>query len=200
MFLKKIDFLYPPVTLYRKEELHHSSIFSQILTIITYLIIIILGLNFFSNFISKKNPSAYYFNRYVEDDGFYPINSSSIFNFIQIIDSESSNADPIYFDSIRIIGALQIIDLYLQDLNLSKYNHWIYDYCNNDTDIKGIEDIISNVNFKNSACIRKYFNKNEQKYYNTNEKGLYGLQLKKVLHILIELFMELLLNNVEMIL
>ena len=55
MFLKKIDFLSPPVTLYRKEELRHSSIFSGILTIITYLIIIILGLNYFSNFISKKN-------------------------------------------------------------------------------------------------------------------------------------------------
>ena len=164
----------------------------------TYLIIIIIGLNFFSNFISKKNPSAYYFNRYVEDAGFYPINSSSIFNFIQIIDSKSSIADPIDFDSIRIIGAQQIIDSYLQDQNLSKYNHWIYDYCNNDSYIKGIEDITSNVYFKNSACIRKYFNKEKQKYYNTNEKGLYGLQLKKVLHILIEFFMELLLKNVEM--
>ena len=180
MFFKKIDFLSPPITLYRKEELCHSSIFSGILTIISYLILIIIGLYYFIDFIQRKNFSAYYFNRYIEDAGFYPLNSSAIFSFIQIIDSKTANADPIDFDSIRIIGFNEeVIDNLTFDKNLSNFNHWYYGYCNNDSDIKGIEDIVYSARFTNSACIRKYFNKTEQKYYNTSEKGFIWPSIEK---------------------
>ena len=73
MFFKKIDLLSPPITLYRKEELCHSSIFSRILTIISYTALIIIGLYLLSDIIEMKNPIACYFNRYVEDAGYYPI-------------------------------------------------------------------------------------------------------------------------------
>ena len=171
MFFNKIDLISPPITLYRKGELSHSSIFSGILTLLSYLTLFIIGVYLFSDIIERKNPTAYFFNQYIEDAGFFPINSSSIFNYIQIINSENSNPDPIDFDSIRIIGSRQIIETYFKGQNISEFDHWVYGYCNNDTDIRGIENVISSSSFTNSACIRKYFNKNEHKYYNTDEKG-----------------------------
>ena len=171
MFFKKFDYLSPLITLYRNEKLRHTSIFSGILTIISYLTLIIIGFYFLLDIIEMKNPTAYYFNRFTENAGFYPINSSSLFSYIQVLDTETSVADPIDFDSIRIIGAQRGVDSYLENHNLLNYNHWVYGNCNNDSDIKGIEDISYYQRFINSACIRKYFNKNEQKYYNTNEKG-----------------------------
>ena len=171
MFFKKIDFLSPKITLYNNGELRHSSIFSGILTLLLYVIVVAVGIVLSLDAIQKINPSAFYFNGYEEDAGFFPLNSSSIFHYIKIINTESNNVDPIDFDSVRIIGLIQTIDIYsTSDKNLLNLTHWIYGNCN-DNDIKGIENLINEVNFKNAACIRKYFNKEEQKYYNTSEKG-----------------------------
>ena len=84
----------------------------------------------------------------------------------------SGNADPIDYDSIRIIGLTIQINLYAEsNRNLSNITHWVYGSCNNDSDIKGIESLIKDDIYKNSACVRKYYNKEEQKYYSTDEKG-----------------------------
>ena len=65
----------------------------------------------------------------------------------------------------HIIKQLFDVVNYLQDKNLSRYDHWLYGICNNDTDTKGIGHLIYYKYFENSACIRKYFNSTEQKYY-----------------------------------
>ena len=167
-----MDFLSPKITLWRNGELRHSSTFSGILTILSYITVIVIGIILSLDPLQKKNPSAFYFNGYVEDAGFFPINSSSIFNFIQIMNSKNGQLDPIDYDSVRIIGLRKAINMYsTSDRNLSNLDHWIYGNCNKDSDIKGIENIITDDIYKNSACVKKYFNKDEQKYYNTNEKG-----------------------------
>ena len=43
MFFKKIDFLTPPITLFYKGDEAHSSVFSGIISLITYSIIFIFG-------------------------------------------------------------------------------------------------------------------------------------------------------------
>ena len=60
-------------------------------------------------------------------------------------------------------------DLYLNDKNLSKIDHWIYGFCNNETDTEGISHLIKYNFFENSACIKKYFNSKEQRYYDTGD-------------------------------
>ena len=84
-----MNLLSPPITLYYKGENSHPSIFSAILTIIVYIIISIFGVHYGLEFINKENPTAYFFNRYIEDAGKYPLNASSIFHFIQIMTSGS---------------------------------------------------------------------------------------------------------------
>ena len=77
--------------------------------------------------------------------------------------------DGIDFTIFRIIGLDTYYETYLYDKNLSKYDHWLYGKCNNQTDTEGISHLISYDFFEKSACIKKYFNSTEQKYYNTNE-------------------------------
>ena len=172
MFFRKLDFLSPPITLYYKGDQSHSSILSGILTIIGYSICLAFALIYAIQFINKDNPQVYYYNRYIEDAGEFPLNSSSMFHFIQIIDTSTNIPDIMDFDVLTIIGIEETIDLYQENNNLTNYNHWLYGPCNNSTDIKEIDNNLITFNhFTESACIRKYYNKEEKKYYNTNDKN-----------------------------
>ena len=172
MFLKNVDYLSPKITLYNQGEIRHSSIFSGILTSLVYAIVVAIGIYLSCDVIQRKSPSAFYFNGYKEDAGFFPLNSSSIFHYIEIINTETGNTDPVDYDSIRIIGLMQTIDLYsASNKNLSNLTHWIYGSCDINKDVKGIANLLKRDNFQNAACVRKYFNIKEQKYYNTDEKG-----------------------------
>ena len=171
MFIRKLDCLSPDITLYYKGEFSHSSIFSGILTIIVYSICLTFTIVYAINFFNKSNPQVCYYNRYVEDAGEFPVNSSSMFNFIQIMDTVKNIPDIIDFDLITIIGIQETVDIYQEKNDLYKYNHWIYGPCNNSTDTEGIHELINFDHFTESACIRKYYDKNEKKYYNTDEQN-----------------------------
>ena len=171
MFIRKLDFLSPAITLYYKGDNSHSSIFSGVLTIIVYSICFTFAIFYAIQFINKANPRVCYYNRYVEDAGEFPVNSSSMFNFIQILDTVKNTPSPVDFDLLTIIGLEETVDIYQDKNNLTEYNHWLYGKCNNSTDVVGINSLINFEFFTESACIRKYYNKEEKKYYNTNEKG-----------------------------
>ena len=171
MFIRKLDLLSPSITLYYKGENSHSSTFAGLLTIIVCLICLTFGIYYVIQYFNKSNPQVCYYNRYVEDAGEFPVNSSSMFSFIQLLDTAKNIPDSIDFDLITIIGLEETVDMYQDDNDLTKYNHWLYGYCNNSTDITGIKELITFDHFTESACIRKYYNKDERKYYNTNENG-----------------------------
>ena len=171
MFFKKLDMISPPITIYFKGEQSHSTIFSGILTVIIYSISLYFGILYTIQFIKHQNPQVYYFNRYIEDAGEFPVNSSQLFSFIQILDTQTNIPEEIDFDSIRIIGFEVEINIYKENNNLMEYNHWIYGKCNNSTDTKDIGHLIDFVHFTGSACIRKYYNKKDKKYYNTEDEN-----------------------------
>ena len=172
MFFKKMDFLSPKITLWRNGEQCHSSIFSGVLTLFAYAAIIAIGIILSLDSIQKRNPSAFYFNGFVENSGFFALNSSCMFNYIRMMNMLNGIPDPIDDDLFSIIGLRKQINLYAEsDRNLSNITHWIYGPCNNGSDIKGVESLLTDKTFKNSVCVRKYYNKEEQKYYSTDEKG-----------------------------
>ena len=172
-FIKKFDFLSPPITLYFKGEDQHHSIASAILTFICYTLVLIATIYYFLGFINKDSPKAYFFTRYVEDAGNFPVNSSSMFNYIQFVDKFDSTKLGFDFSVFRAVGVNNIY--YEQYMNypevISWVNHWIYGACNDNTDIEGIKDLIDPIVYKNAACIREYYNANEKKYYKTGENG-----------------------------
>ena len=180
MLLNKIDLLSPSITLYTNGKLRHSSLISGILTVFTYMILIGFGFYFALELIQRQNPLAFYFNRYAKDVGSFLLNSDSMFNFIQILDIETNLPVPVDFDSFRIFGFREYIEsYYTSNRDISQYDHWLYGNCNNDSDTKGIEYLITMDHFNESACIRKYYNKEEKKYYNTNEQGFIWPSLDK---------------------
>ena len=60
MIFKKIDMLSPPITLFFKGDNSHSSIFSGILTIVAYIIIVIFGV-YYSLILFKRKILQYFF-------------------------------------------------------------------------------------------------------------------------------------------
>ena len=170
MILRKLDFLSPSITFYYKGFLSHSSIISGILSIFSFILIIIAAVYFSLDLIDKKNPKSYYFSRFTNDSGIIPINSSGVFHFISLThDNESKINSGVDFRSFRVIGLETYFSSYEVDKNLSKFDHWLYGFCNNETDTKGIENLIDYDFFNKSACIKKYFNSSEKKYYDTGD-------------------------------
>ena len=181
MFLKKCDFISPPITLYFKGESSHVSIYSGILSIITIIIVIIATVYYILEFIHRKSPKAYFFTRYVEDAGNFPLNSTQMFHFIQVTDPDNNQKIPLDFQAFRIIGFDDAYaDDYMNDGEIAKIkNHWIYGNCNNDSDSKGISYLITHKYFEQSACIRKYYDASKRKYFNTGEEGFRWPVIKK---------------------
>ena len=181
MFLKKCDFISPPITLYFKGESSHVSIYSGILSIITIIIVIIATVYYILEFIHRKSPKAYFFTRYVEDAGNFPLNSTQMFHFIQMTDPDNNQKIPLDFQAFRIIGFDDAYaDDYMNDGEIAKIkDHWIYGNCNNDSDTKGISYLITHKYFEQSACIRKYYDASKRKYFNTGEEGFRWPVIKK---------------------
>ena len=154
-----------------KGEDQHSTIFSGILSILAYTCVFGFTIYYFLDFIQKENPTSFFFNRYVEDAGIYPVNASSMFHFIQTMPTDVNVPKPTDFDSFRIIGLEETPDIYIRDNNLSKYDHWLYGPCNNNSDTKGISHLINFEYFEQSGCIRKYYDKDKKKYFEQNDEN-----------------------------
>ena len=171
MLLKNLDYLSPPVTFYHQGSLSHPSIISGILSIFSFLLIIAAACYFLLDIIKRKNPTAFYFNSFVEDSEIFPLNASSFFHFISLsVNFKELDIGGVDFTSFRIIGFDNYFQAYLiNNKDLSKMDHWLYGLCNNETDTEGIGYLIKYDFFKKSACIRKYFDSTKQKYYDTND-------------------------------
>ena len=170
MFIKKLDYLSPPVTFYYQGSLSHSSIVSGIISIISILLLFIQIVYYTLDIINRKGVNAFYFNTFRKDVGIYPCNASSFFHFISLGEIGADYwREGVDFTRYRILGFETYFTNYLKDKNLSKYDHWLYGICNNDTDTKGIGHLIYYQYYENSACIRKYFSSNDQKYYDTSD-------------------------------
>ena len=171
MFVKKFDFLSPKITLYYKGSFSHSSILSGILSIISIIVIFSLSIYFSLDLIERKNPDSYYLNRFVEDAGEFSINASSLFHYISIENSDEDNYESFDFRSFRIIGFNTYFNYYIENGALENFDHWLYGLCNDEDDIKEINYLLKDKEYKNCACIRKYYSSSDKKYYNTSDKN-----------------------------
>jgi hypothetical protein len=171
MFLKKLDMISPPVTLFFKGADNHPSIFAAILTIIVYVGVFAFTIYYFLGFINKTNPTAFFFDRFIEDAGIFPLDATSLFHYVGLKDIRIEGTTPVDFDKVRIIGFKDvIIDNYYTSTDLETIPHWIYGLCNNSTDIANIGDLFTSEITK-CACVRKYYDPEKKKYFSTNEIG-----------------------------
>ena len=171
--IRMFDWISSPITLYYGGENAHVSIPSAILSIIAYALVVVAGFYYALKFINRGAPKAYFFTRYVEDAGTYPVNHEQMFNFIQVSDPQTNEKVPLDFSVFRIVGFDDAYsDDYMDNPSIIKNkNHWIYGYCNNDSDTQGIGYLINQKYYEQSACIRKYYDKDKGRYYSTGESG-----------------------------
>ena len=201
MKFRNLDFLSPSITLYYKGRNKHSSVFSGIITIISYTIILAYLIYYILDFFERVNPIIYFFNRYVEDAGKFPFDESSIFHYINLISTAINRNIDFDFNSIRIYGIQIILEAYL-NININFFNifnHWEYDHCNYDEDInnKNLKKIINKTLFSKSACIKKYYSSKNKRYYNKGETGFIFPSIDHLIQI--EHFMVLLLKLAKII-
>ena len=168
--IQYLDYLSPHITFYHNGFLSHTSIISAILSIFSFVLIIIIAIYFSLDLIKRQNPTSYFFNRYIEDSWTFYFNTTDCFHFISLALGVDNYIDKgVDFTMFRIIGLDTYVSNYTEDI--TKNNHWLYGLCNNESDIEGISHLINQKFFLQSACIRKYYNAEENKYYDTSDKN-----------------------------
>lgn len=161
--LETLDLISPKLTLFYRGKESHSSRTSGVISILANAVIVAISIYFSLDFFCHENPTAFYFNKFIEDAGVFPLNSSMMFHFFQL-SLENNEIDIVDFDAIEIIGLQELIGTYIDNNNLELYDHWMYGNCDN-SDVQGIEDLITLPNFEQSGCIKKFYNHTEKKYY-----------------------------------
>ena len=139
-FIKKFDVISPSITLHYKEESQHTSVFSGLLSMIVFALVFTAEIYYFLSFVERLHPKAYFFNRYIEDAGVFPVNASSMFHFIQVVNTETNKVMKFEFDKLRVVGFNTVFsDKYMNNPSIAKgQNYWTYGVCKNETDTEGI--------------------------------------------------------------
>ena len=145
MFIKKLDYISPPVTFYHQGLLSHTSIFSGILSIISIIFIICLGIYYFFDIIFKEDPKTTSYSNFIQDAGVFSMNSTSLFHFISMMPLETNyENDGVDFTTFRIVGFENYYEAYIFNKNLSNFDHWLYGKCNKQTNVEGIANLVDN--------------------------------------------------------
>lgn len=166
MLLYYLDFISPDIKLYYKGRTKHTSIFSIIISIISFIILLILSIMFSLDFFLHRNPTSFYYNKFVDDIGVFYLNHSSFFHFISF--DNYSAYDRKAFSLVGVQNSIEAT--YVANNNESNFDHWIYDKCDkNDIDkyYQFLNDYL--VYFQNGLCIKKFYNSTLRKVILYNE-------------------------------
>ena len=106
MFLKKIDLLSPPISLFYQGLPSHSSKLSGILTILSFVIVIIFSVCHILSLFQRENetPNSTSFTYFIEDAGTISFNPSSLFHFISLEDLNDRGNEEFNFSYFNAIG------------------------------------------------------------------------------------------------
>ena len=168
--LSSFDFLSPRITLYQKGKIRHSSKFSGLLTLISYLLFILISIYYSLDIIYHRKLVASYYKSFHNETGYFPFNYSSLYHFIQFMNLKT---DIIPFNSkfLRIKGIRNLSYSIYPD-EIKNEDHWIYDLCDNSNE-KEVNKLKENnvqnkIEILKGACLKYYYNSTEKKYYKYN--------------------------------
>jgi len=167
--LDKIDFLSPSITLFYFERRSHTSKIGGSLGLIMVSLCLLYASYIVYITLAHKRVTSIFYKKFEWEAGYYSLNSSSIFNFFQILRIGG------YFDDYNpkyIYSYITYANSHYKETELDKYEHWVFDKCKNILGKSEFDQsLITNIeNFNNSACIKYYYNCKEKKYYSIGQK------------------------------
>ena len=171
MWLRQLDMLSPPITLYYKRKNTHTSLISGVITIVDCVFILSFIILYIISYVKRESPKTYYFNRYVDDIGTFSFKDSNFFNYVQIYSGRSRIIKEYDFNKIEIIGINISIEGYEGLPDKAQIPFWVYGRCDNKTDIKGIEHLLNYESFYKSACIKSFYNNKKSKFYDIENEN-----------------------------
>ena len=168
--LEEVDFLSPPITLFAQGSSSYKSSQSDFLSLVALALIALFSACEIKDIFKRKSetPKSTSFTYFKADAGIVTINSSTLFHFLSLEDYNNKGNEEFDFSYFNVISFEEPIPNFENNEKIENYNHWLYGYCNNSTDIENIEDIVTNNFLTKSACIRKYYDKETKAYYDTN--------------------------------
>ena len=153
--------------IYYKGNKKHVSKFGGILTILAYLISLFFACYFSIDSVYKKNPTSYFYKRFIPDVGFLYLNST-MFHYIELLDPN----DIVVMDesSWMIFGTETYIDEFLVDFNITKESHWNYGPCDDEDDLE-FKSINEDKQYLNAWCVKGYWDSKLGKYFKQNDQN-----------------------------
>lgn len=166
MFLKNLDMISGINCIYYKGAKIHGSRFGGILTILAYTTCIFFACYFSIDTVYKKNPTSYFFQKFIKDAGFLYLNSS-MFHYIQLLDPDNN----VLMDekSWMIFGTETYVDQFLGNFSLDKESHWNYGPCSEE-DFAEFKDIADDPQHLKGWCTKGYWDADKQRYISNKEK------------------------------
>ena len=168
MFLRNCDLISDSNCIYYNGYKQHVSRIGGFLTILAYLCTLFFAVYFSIDAVYKKNPTSYFFKKFIPDTGVLYLNST-MFHFIELLDPD----DNVIMDerSWMIFGTETYIDKFLLDFDISEESHWNYGPCN-DKDDREFKSQNEDSQYFKAWCTRGYWNASTREYI-TNEDENY---------------------------
>ena len=178
MSLSTIDFISPKITLYYNGRKSHVSniggFFSLCFLVAIFLFIFYI---IWDVLVNPKIISSLIYENYLNKKILQPLNYKGINHFIQLYSQKDKEWLENYDKKSIIIYSIkgnQTSSRENPQNNLGNIEHWLYDKCEkiygiNDNLFSKISDSIPN--YKNSICLRYYYDINKKKYYEIGFDG-----------------------------
>jgi len=167
MFLRNCDLISDLNCIYYNGYKQHVSRIGGFLTILAYLCTLFFAVYFSIDAVYKKNPTSYFFKKFIPDTGVLYLNST-MFHYIELLDPD----DNVIMDerSWMIFGTETYIDKFLLDFDISEESHWNYGPCN-DKDDREFKSQNEDLQYFKAWCTRGYWNASTREYITNEDKN-----------------------------
>ena len=168
--IRWVDFLRPKMNLRHRGALFEYTIFSGIVSLVSIVLIVASVIYFARPLIWRQKPTTNIYEAFSKDNYTFPINSSFYTHFITFSDLNFQTTNELDFTYLRIIGGRFGLNAYefLNERESEVEEYWIYGKCDQ-SDFVNISDPYVLALYNDSACIKKYYNVEENKYYDKND-------------------------------
>ena len=167
MFLKNFDVISESNCIYYNGNRRHVSKIGGILSIISYISILSLAVHFIMNVINRRNPTSYFYKKFIPDVGILYLNST-MFHYVELLDQY----DEVLMDeqSLTIFGTETYIDKFLSDFDISEESHWNYGLCY-DNDYNEYKSINEDSQFLKAWCVKGFWNASTKEYFSKENEN-----------------------------